>query len=185
MDILLKWNQDLFLLINGYHHPSIDRLMLFFSFTGNGFILGAIVLVLLLFFDRKKTVRVFSTVLLAGIIGGIVVHLLKWKIPTLRPISIFPEARIIGETLKMGSFPSGHTQVCFSSSAVLADKYRGSWKFLYPWALIVGFSRIYIGAHFPFDVIVGGIMGYSSGKLVLWLERANIVAGSEVRSPSK
>lgn len=168
MDILLDWNRNAFLFINKYNSPLIDKLMLFFSYTGNGFTLAVVILVLLAIFDRKKMARVFLTVLLAGVLGGLLVYLLKWKIDALRPLAIFPQAHFVGEPLKLGSFPSGHTQISFSTAAILAKEYKKSWKFLYPWALIVGFSRIYVAAHFPIDVIAGGIIGYLSGKLLLW-----------------
>ncbi len=173
MDILLNWNKSIFLLINRYHSPIVDKLMLFFTSTGNGLILATVILVILAIFDRKKMTRVFLTVLLAGVVGGVLVYLLKWKIGGLRPLAVFPEAHFLGEPLKMGSFPSGHTQLCFSTSAVLAKEYKKSWKFLYPWALIVGFSRVYIAAHFPIDVIAGAIIGYLSAKFILWYNLVN------------
>ncbi len=182
MNILLEWNKSIFLLINRYHSPIVDKLMLFFTSTGNGLILATVILIMLAICDKKKCFRVFSTVLLAGVIGGVLVYLLKYKIGTLRPLSVFPEAHFLGEPLKLGSFPSGHAQLAFSTSAVLAKEYKKSWKFLYLWALIVGFSRIYIGAHFPIDVIAGGVIGYLSGKFILWY---NWLFNKEICSPER
>lgn len=172
MDILLNWNQSVFLLINRYHCSFIDKLMLFFSYTGNGFSLAVVILVLLAIFDRKKMMRVFLTVLLAGVFGGVLVYLLKWKIDALRPLAIFPQAHFLGEPLKYGSFPSGHTQLAFSTAVVLAKEYKKTRNFFYLWAFIVGYSRIYVGAHFPLDVIAGSVIGYLSGKFIIlynWL----------------
>ncbi len=177
MDILQNWNKSLFLLINRHHSPLFDKLMLFFTSTGNGLILAIIVLTILVIFDRKKMLRVFLTVLFAGVIGWIIVYLLKSGIGGSRPLVVFPKAHFLGEPLKYGSFPSGHAQLAFSTAAVLSKEYKKSWIFLYLWALIVGYSRIYIGAHFPIDVIAGGIIGYLSGKSVVWynwlINRAN------------
>ena len=168
MDILQNWNKSLFLFINGYHSPIVDKLMFFFTSTGNGLTLVIVILAMLAIFDRKKMLRVFLTVLLAGVIGGIIVHLLKLGIGGSRPLTVFPEAHFLGEPLKYGSFPSGHAQLCFSTAAVFSKEYKKSWMLLYLWALIVGYSRIYIGAHFPIDVIAGGIIGYLSGKSLVW-----------------
>ena len=95
MDILLNWNKSIFLLINRYHSPIVDKLMFFFTSTGNGLILATVILVILAIFDRKRMMRVFLTVLLAGVIGGVLVYLLKWKIGGLRPLAVFPEAYFI------------------------------------------------------------------------------------------
>ena len=168
MDILLNWNKNLFLFINGYHYPFFDKVMLLFTSTGNGLVIAAILLIMLAVFDKKKMFRVFITVLLAGVMGGVVVHLLKLGVGDSRPLAIFPEAHFLGDPLRMGSFPSGHTQLCFSTATILVKEYEKRWKLLYLWAIVVGFSRIYVGAHFPLDVIAGGIIGYLSGKFLLW-----------------
>jgi len=168
MDIITNINHNLFLFLNKYNCPIADKLMLFLTSTGNGLVIAAILLIMLTIFDKKKIFRVFTTVLLAGIIGGVIVHILKLGLGASRPLAIFPQAHFLGEPLKMGSFPSGHTQLCFSTAAVLAKEYKKNWKFLYLWALLVGYSRIYVGAHFPLDIIAGGTIGYLSGKFVLW-----------------
>jgi len=168
MDIFTHLNHNLFLFLNRYNFPLADKLMLVITHTGNGLVLLPIVLLALAIFDRKKMLRVFSTVLLAGVIGGVFVHLLKLGIGGSRPLVVFPQAHFLGEPLKLGSFPSGHTQLCFSTAVVLAKEYKKGWKFLYLWAFIVGYSRIYVGAHFPLDIIAGGTIGYLSGKFVLW-----------------
>jgi undecaprenyl-diphosphatase len=136
--------------------------------TGNGIVILIIVSLALTIFDRKKAIRIPITILLAGVLGGVLVHILKTQVDLSRPLAMFPEAHFLGKPLMRGSFPSGHTQLCFSTAAVLAKEYRKSWKFLYLWALLVGYSRIYVGAHFPLDVLAGGAIGYLSGKFVLW-----------------
>ncbi|MCK4905304.1 phosphatase PAP2 family protein [bacterium] len=168
MDILINLNHNLFLFLNQYNFPLTDKLMLLLTHTGNGLVLTTFILIALAIFDRKKMLRVFLSVLLAGIGGGIVVHLLKLGIDASRPLAIFPDAHFLGEPLKMGSFPSGHTQLCFSTAVILAKEYKKNWKLFYLWAFIVGYSRIYVGAHFPMDIIAGGIIGYLSGKFIVW-----------------
>ena len=171
MDFLWNWNKEIFLLINHWQGEIffLDILMYFFTLTG-GFPLLVIIFILLYFFDRKRMRNVFFTVILAGMAGTLVVYLLKWLISAPRPFVVFPEANVIGPLIRTPSFPSAHTQFAFSSATVLAKAYRGSWRFLYPWAGVVGFSRIYIGVHFLFDVIAGGLIGYLSGKLILMVK---------------
>lgn len=179
--LLTNINHNLFLFLNRLNFPIADKLMLLLTYTGNGLILATTILLMLAIFDRKKMFRVFITVILAGVIGGIVVHLLKLGIEVSRPLVIFPDAHFLGEPLRMGSFPSGHAQLCFSTAVILAKEYKKNWKLFYLWAFIVGYSRIYVGAHFPLDVIAGGIIGYLSGKFVIWY---NWLLNKELREPS-
>jgi undecaprenyl-diphosphatase len=168
IEFLINLNKELFLMLNSHHIPFFDKLMPLLTSTGNGLILIVIIFITLAIFERKTMLRILFTIILAGVLGGILVHLFKWQLGTPRPLSIFPEAHYLGEPLKYGSFPSGHTQICFSAATVLAGEFKKSWKLLYLWALLVGFSRIYMGAHFPIDVIAGGVIGYLSGKFLLW-----------------
>jgi hypothetical protein len=68
------------------------------------------------------------------------------------------------------SFPSGHTMVAFAVAAVFAGEFRD--KKWVPWvaygiASLVGASRVALGRHYLSDVIVGGTLGHSLGKMVL------------------
>ncbi len=182
MNLLTNINHNLFLFLNRYNFPIADKLMLFFTSTGNGLVILTVVLVVLAFIDRKRMSRIGITILFAGVLGGILVYLLKCQITLPRPLVVFPDAHFLGDPLKWGSFPSGHTQLCFSTAVILAKEYKKSWKLLYLWAFLVGYSRIYVGAHFPLDIIAGGVIGYLSGKFVLWY---NYILKKELQPPLK
>ncbi|HEU5479945.1 MAG TPA: phosphatase PAP2 family protein, partial [Candidatus Tumulicola sp.] len=62
-------------------------------------------------------------------------------------------------------FPSGHTAVAFAVAAALApDLPRPVRPFVWLLAVIVGFARVYVGAHFPLDVLGGAALGYAIGS---------------------
>lgn len=65
------------------------------------------------------------------------------------------------------SFPSGHTSFCFSAATSLSLIYP-KWYVVIPaylWAGAVGYSRMYVGAHYPTDVVTGAILGTSCAVL--------------------
>ena len=138
---------------------------------GNGYFLLPLVIAGLLIFDRKNALRVIVVSIIAILFGGIIVHILKELVQRPRPLaeSLFEAININVCGRKLcgeNSFPSGHSQIAFSIAAVLSGYYK-KWLLFYLLAFLVAFSRVYIGVHYPFDIIAGSMIGYLSAKLVL------------------
>jgi undecaprenyl-diphosphatase len=70
--------------------------------------------------------------------------------------------------LKDHSFPSGHTTAVFSVIVPFLLQTPSLAAVLIPLGLSVGISRIYLGLHYPSDVIAGGILGGSFGSLCFY-----------------
>jgi len=69
------------------------------------------------------------------------------------------------------SFPSGHTSSWFALATVYSAKYPKYAIPLYGAGVLVGLSRIYLGEHYPSDVLAGAIIGVGVGYLTLKLEK--------------
>ena len=87
-----------------------------------------------------------------------------------------------GDTV--GSFPSGHATCAFTVATVFAQVYKDhkwvSWV-AYGTAGLIGASRVALGRHFPSDVIVGGLLGNSIGRMVVTHERESGLPASTLR----
>lgn len=71
------------------------------------------------------------------------------------------------------AFPSGHVSAAFSTAAALSIQYR-KWYItvpLYAWGASVAYSRMYLGQHYPSDVVVGAAVGIGSAYLAHWLQQ--------------
>jgi len=107
--------------------------------------------------------RTAWTVLVAGIFGTVLVHGIKEAVGALRPAMILPldSFTIIGPRLNVVSFPSGHTTTITAFAAILylhARDARVAWG-LVPLVVLVGISRMAVGAHWPMDVLGGWLIG--------------------------
>lgn len=67
------------------------------------------------------------------------------------------------------SFPSGHSAVIFAACTIFSRKF-GYWPLFMALACLVGFSRIYLGFHYPLDVVFGALLGIGISLLILKYE---------------
>jgi undecaprenyl-diphosphatase len=90
-----------------------------------------------------------------------------------RPFIEVVRALVIGKKPGSWSFPSGHTASSFAAARVLSTIWPEHRSAYYLLASLVGFSRIYLGAHYPGDVLSGAFAGTTLAELVrritLWL----------------
>ena len=100
-------------------------------------------------------------------VGYIPVAIAKKLYPRQRPYIQLKHTKVLENPLKDHSFPSGHTTAIFSLVTPLMITYPAFAAVLLPLAVTVGISRIYLGLHYPTDVLVGLILGIFSGAVSL------------------
>lgn len=136
----------------------LDRTMMAITELGNGIVTIAIALILFFAVNHHLAYKfVFGTLTL-----WLVVELLKVLIRRPRPFNRLANARIVGTRARGKSFPSGHTSQAFYMAALLLQHFNMSiiaGLILYPVALLVGITRMYMGMHYPRDVLAGAILG--------------------------
>lgn len=91
-------------------------------------------------------------------------HLLKHWVERVRPCHVLPGVRMLTDCNTSYSFPSSHAVNAFAAAYFFCQPFRRVWPLLFGIVAIVGYSRIYIGIHYPFDVIGGA----GIGLLIAW-----------------
>lgn len=96
-------------------------------------------------------------------------RILKQSFSRPRPYQIRDDVCCLIMPADQFSFPSGHTSAAFVVLTVIGSIY--SWLFLplFLLALMIGASRVYLGVHYPSDVLAGAVLGFCCGNFALWL----------------
>lgn len=172
--------KTLFTFFNGHHTSVMDVIMYKITWIGEG-VLSAVVLLSLLGMSSLRNWWYVSLALVCNIIPSLVItQLLKNAVDAPRPLNLFKGTtwvhhEAIWPLLLEHSFPSGHTCAAFSLFALLAmllkKKYQAWGIVFFALALLVGYSRMYVAAHFFLDVYVGSIIGTVFVILVIFVMR--------------
>jgi undecaprenyl-diphosphatase len=136
------------------------------SHTANGYYYPAVPAVLLLF-DPQKAWTFFLAGLFAFGIELPLYKLLKNGIKRNRPCEVLLGVHGRISPSDQFSFPSGHTAAAFVIATLLSYFYPLLAMPLFSWALSVGFSRIYLGVHYPSDILAGLVLGLLSALSAL------------------
>lgn len=166
---LLAIDHAVFLVINHLPHNDVSNwFALFLSGVGSAGIIWICVGVYVFLHEEKKDHRFFmpiGLVLMSCWVG--VEGLLKYIFQRPRP-SIIDGAYVIGSA-SWFSFPSSHAAISFAMATVFSRYEPRGRVVWYTIAFCISFSRIYLGVHYPLDVLVGGLVGWGIGMVALRL----------------
>ncbi|MBO0331631.1 phosphatase PAP2 family protein [[Muricauda] lutisoli] len=180
LEKLLKWDRDTFVYLNGLGIEDYD--VFWSTVTNISTWIPLFILFLVLFFlkfPRKVALHMFFTVLALAIFITVVTHFTKISVARLRPNNT-EEINTLIRILKTPtdySFFSGHASSSFSITMLvfLFLRRKVKWAALFfIWPILFAMSRIYVGVHFPLDIIVGMVVGLFSGWLFYVLYRSFI-----------
>lgn len=163
MDIsLLRW-------IHHHRIAALDPFFYYLSFSTSFISIGLLLTILIISFKERSTQLrlIFFKMLAVFIIAATISLTLKTLVSRERPFKTYPDIEKLSEG-GSSSFPSGHTIEAFAIATAFTLLIKRK-RFAIPlliWAVLVAYSRMSLGVHYPSDVLTGMIIGSLTGWLI-------------------
>ena len=176
MDAVFRLDAFLLLWIQAHlRHPLLNPVMLAITHLGDAGIFWILVTLALLAF--RKTRKIGAACAISMIVGLVATNLiLKNWIARIRPYEVIDGLNLMIERQRDFSFPSGHTTNSFAAACVIfgmAPRRYGVPALIL--AALISLSRLYVGVHYPTDVLAGALIGC----LAAWAGRRAVCACSQ------
>ncbi|MFH1501946.1 MAG: phosphatase PAP2 family protein [Candidatus Eisenbacteria bacterium] len=194
IDILSNLDRTLFILLNGeLTHSSLDWLMPFVTNQENWYpVLIGLWVALLIWGGRHGRIAAVLLIVAVALADQLTCSVLKPLVGRIRPCNALPpaEVRLLVGASRAFSFPSAHAANSFAMATILSWRLPGAAVPAFFVAALVAYSRVYVGVHYPFDVVAGAVLGFAIGKVLTaigaavdrrWRRRAMATAGTGAR----
>ena len=197
MSALLDIDIVLFTLVNGLHSIPADFFFLAVTQLGSGWVVSPLLLLAMVrTFRGRNLARVVIISFVALTVSGLMNSGIKSAVGRPRPVGYFslsgprssgdpviPVVHTVGERHRHRSFPSGHTNTAFAVATLCVVLLGRRFRATYIPAALVGYSRVYLGLHFPLDVICGALLGAGvAGAVAVGGRRMLLMSRSEKES---
>jgi len=152
-----------YLIANNWSNPRLDKYMITISNPYRWHIPVLTAALVLIYLDWKSGLLALLLGSLSSSVADLInSRLIKKKTDRIRPGKQLPEIRSLG-VMNHGkkSFPSNHASNTMAFAVAFSFLFSWAGWIMIPLSLLVGYSRIYCGAHFPLDVLAGWVIGCS------------------------
>ncbi|MCL2689414.1 MAG: phosphatase PAP2 family protein [Chitinispirillia bacterium] len=173
-NFLINLDTSVFLFFNAYlTHPILDFIMTRITHLTFWIIPGLIAAAWFIKRERKKAFIVLGLIILTIIITDQTSTQFLKKFFA-RPRPCHPDFLVEGGRFLMGmrrsivSFPSSHSGNMFALAMLLFNFYPRRAVYFFGFASMIAYSRVYIGVHYPIDILGGAVFGCTAGAGVYW-----------------
>lgn len=186
---IFEIDRDILLYVQDHWRTGIlDGFFKAVTHLGDAGIFWILLTLVLLCFKKTRKAGFFSAGALAGsvLLNNVI---LKNAIGRVRPYELIPELKLIIARAKDASFPSGHTAASFASCIAIVPNVKKRYGIpLIIMACLIAFSRVYVGIHYPSDILGGFLSGLFLGimanvignRVIKWWENRNALKAETV-----
>jgi undecaprenyl-diphosphatase len=176
---ILEIDSELFLFLNSFHNNFWDTIMLMVTRKETWFPFYLVILFYVFKNFKSKWWLVVLFLALTILISDQLSVLLKETVQRFRPVHNPDIQHMVHNVLRKGGlygFVSSHAANSFALFVFITRIFRnrGFWLLMLFWALLVSYSRIYSGVHYPLDIVSGAALGWLIGwgtyKLLMFVE---------------
>ena len=173
IEFLIDLDEKFFLFLNGIHTPWMDSVMFFISGKKEWIPLYLIFVIMIIRQFKWQSIGVFLAIALTILLSDqLTSGIMKPFFARLRPShspGLDGLVHIVnGYTAGVFSFASSHAANSFGLATFLWLIFKNQYKWfvwIFLWASIVSYSRVYLGVHYPGDIFVGGLIGSGFGYI--------------------
>lgn len=175
-----EWDKSAFLYLNSSHNSLMDYVMTLFTLTPTWLMFYGSILYIIVRKYGRKSVPIIIALALVILLSDQVSGLIKHSVMRLRPSNdplVAPMTHVFLSKGGLYGFVSAHAANAFSFAtfSALLFRSRGYVAFIYAWAFLIAYTRIYLGVHYPGDILGGIILGIFVGwgifKLLIKVEK--------------
>lgn len=173
IEIVRQLDIELFTYINHLPHNLFsDTFFGFITAIGYAGFAWVVIAIVLALRNKKMARKLITAIVWAQVLYFFLIEfLIKNYFGRLRPQFLLPDAILPYDFSRSFSFPSGHAVIAFALSYILAQMHKKGALFYYFLAVLVSFSRIYLGKHFPGDILAGALLGGAIGYISLKIQK--------------
>ena len=186
------WDRQLFLFLNGLHTEWLDVLMYWITNKYTWFPVYLLLVSIIIWKYRTRgLVMCLGMVLAVAISDQITSGWMKPFFERLRPChmpSLQSTVHLVSGCGGKYGFASSHASTTFGLATtvwLMLRRWSAGWGWAFAWSATVAYSRVYVGVHYPTDILIGAIIGFLVGWLVYWLYQWIIPKIFSVSNPPK
>jgi undecaprenyl-diphosphatase len=153
--------------LRAHHYNAVDVLMAGLSDIARGGAIWIGLAALIAILQPQRWRAVVQVALAVGMAYLLTDYVAKPFFNRSRPFETYADERVYGYKPTTRSFPSGHAASAIAGVCALARLAPEARSVFWVFALLVAFSRVYLGVHYPADVIAGAVLGLAIGEFVV------------------
>ncbi len=181
LEFLQNIDERIFLFINGRNSLFFDNFMFWASGKTSWWPLYLFLLIIIIYQKRKAALLIIPMIVLVITISDqSSVHLFKEVFERLRPChnpQLADQVHLVNNHCGgLYGFISSHASNSFAVAVFLVNVMKKRWftVLMFAWAVLQSYSRIYLGVHYPFDIVCGAVWGAGLGYGIYWLYRISL-----------